>query len=120
MTTSNATAPVSPQLPAVIRRHPRSFLISLWSIPVLVIGQFAMLAVIPVVVVLVGALRNARLRGFRQWAIALSVAYATPLAIWLIRPDGAKSLSKDMNPIFVVLISLVAVIVLIRSHHRKS
>ena len=91
------------------RRTPRYFQISLWSIPVLVIGQFAMLAIIPVLIVLIGSLRDARLRALRPWSIALAGAYATPLVIWAIRPVGAPSLSKDMHPAFVVLIALVAV-----------
>lgn len=115
MTTSSSPATVT----VTARRIPRYFLISAWSIPVLVVGQFAMLAIIPVVLVLVGSLRDARLRTVRRWAIALGVVYATPLAIWLIRPDGAKSLSKDINPIYVVLIAMAAAIVLVRTHRRK-
>ncbi|SDO48264.1 hypothetical protein SAMN04515671_1081 [Nakamurella panacisegetis] len=114
-TTSTSTAAVSGSIPA----RPRRFLISLWSIPVLVIGQFAMLAVIPVVIVLLGVLRDARLRAVRSWTIALGAAYATPLVIWLVRPDGAKSLSKDMSPVFVVLIAALTAIVLIRMRVKK-
>jgi hypothetical protein len=94
-------------------------LISLWSIPVLVIGQFAMLAIIPVLIVLIGSVRDARLRAVRPWSIALGAAYATPLAIWAIRPDGAQSLSKDIHPAFVVLISLASAAALIRTYTRK-
>lgn len=115
-TTSTTTAPVT----GSTHRYPRRFLISLWSIPVLVIGQFAMLAIIPVVIVLLGVLRDARLRALRSWTIALGVTYATPLIIWLVRPDGAKSLSRDMNPAFVVLISVVTAIVLLRMRGKKA
>lgn len=115
-TTSTTTAPVTGSAPA----HPRRFLISLWSIPVLVIGQFAMLAIIPIVIVLIGVLRDARLRAVRGWTIALGATYLTPLVIWLVRPDGAKSLSRDMHPIFVVLIAVVAAIVLLRMRARKA
>src|SRR4051795_13356958 len=87
-------------------RNPRYFMISLWSIPVLVIGQFAMLAIIPVLIVLIGSVRDARLHAVPPWSIVLGAAYATPLLIWAIRPDGAQSLSKDIHPAFVVLISL--------------
>jgi len=115
MTTPSAYAPVT----TTTRRNPRYFLTSAWSIPILVISQFAMLAIIPVALVLFGSLRDARLRAIRPWAIALGVIYATPLVIWLIRPDGAESLSKDMNPIFAVLIAVTAVIVLIRTNKRR-
>lgn len=102
------------------RRYPRRFLISLISIPILVIGQFAMLAVIPVVLVVIAALRDTRLRAVRGWSIALGVLYATPLVIWRVRPDGAQSLSKDMSPVFVALITVAAAIVLIRMRMRKA
>lgn len=116
MTTTSFPAAVTRSTP----RYPRRFVISLWSIPVLVIGQFAMLAIIPVVIVVLGVLRDARLRAMRSWTIALGAAYATPLIIWLVRPDGAKSLSRDMSPIFVVLITVVTAIVLLRMRLKKS
>ena len=115
MTTSSAPA-VETTTP---QRNPRYFLISLWSIPVLVIGQFAMLAIIPVLTVLIGSVRDARLRAVRPWSIVLGAVYATPLVIWAIRPDGAPSLSKDMHPAFVVLISLATAVTLIRTYTRK-
>lgn len=101
-------------------RYPRRFVVSLWSIPVLVIGQFAMLAIIPVILVLIAAMRDTRLRAVRSWSIALSAAYATPLIIWIIRPDGAKSLSRDINPLFVVLITVVTAVVLLRMRATKA
>ncbi|WBQ04512.1 hypothetical protein [Kribbella sp. CA-293567] len=93
-------------------RTPKSVLISAWSVPVLVIGQFSMLAVVPVALVLIGTLRTASLRPLRWWSIALAAVYAVPLALWVIGPDRAPSLSKDMAPIFVWLISAAAVAVL--------
>ena len=69
--------------PAKTGRAPKSVLISLWTIPVLMIGQFALVAVVPVVLVLIGTLRDARIRPLRWWAVALAVAYATPLALAL-------------------------------------
>jgi hypothetical protein len=103
----------------IARRNPRYFLISLWSIPVMVIGQFAFLAVIPVLVVLISSVRVEGLRAVRPWAIALGITYSAPLLLWLIRPNGAQSLSKDIHPAFVVLITLVAILVLIRTYSRR-
>lgn len=103
----------------ITRRNPRHFLISLWSIPVMVIGQFAFLAVIPVLVVVISSFRVARLRALRPFTIVLGIVYAAPMFIWRIRPDGAQSLSKDIHPAFVVLISLAAIAVLIRTYTRK-
>jgi hypothetical protein len=91
------------------RRPSRSVIISAWAVPILVVGQFAMLAVIPVALVLSGTLRNARFRALRWWAAALATAYATPLVLWAIGPDRAPSLSKDMDPIFAALIVAAAV-----------
>ncbi|MEC3978251.1 hypothetical protein [Amycolatopsis sp. H20-H5] len=102
-----------------LRRDSRSatIIVSAWAVPVLVIGQFAMMAVIPVVLVLVGTLRTTRGRALHWWAGALTLAYATPLAVWAIGPDRAPSLSKDMSPVLAALIVAVAIGVAI-AHHR--
>lgn len=84
------------------------------------ISQFAFLAIIPVGLVLAAALRDARLRAIRAWSAALGATYATPLVTWLVRPHGAKSLSKDIHPIFVVLITVVTAIVLLRMRMKKA
>ncbi|MFE9577551.1 hypothetical protein ACFYO1_14265 [Nocardia sp. NPDC006044] len=94
----------------------RSVLISAWAVPVLIIGQFAMVAVIPVVIALIGTLRDARLRPLRWLAAALAVAYAVPLAIWRLRSEPAQSLSKDISPFLAALV-VVAAVVLAVAHH---
>jgi hypothetical protein len=103
-------------------RTPKSVLISAWAIPVLVIGQFAMLAIVPVGLVLIGTLRSTGLKPLRWWAAGLAAIYATPLVLWAIGPDRAPSLSKDMHPVFVPLIAAagVAVIVAIYALRRRS
>ena len=90
----------------------RSVIISAVAAPVLVLGGFAMVAIVPVAVVLLGTLRNARLRPLRWWSAALTAAYATPLAMWAIGPDRAPSLTKDMDPIFVPIIVAAALAVI--------
>ncbi|WP_410816784.1 hypothetical protein [Micromonospora sp. 050-3] len=90
------------------RRVDRTVIISIWAVPVLVVGQFAMLAIVPVVLALTVSLRHAHLRGLRRWTIALATAYATPLILWAIGPDRAPSLSKDMHPASAALIVVVA------------
>lgn len=90
-------------------RTPKSVIISACLVPVMVIGQFAMLAIVPVALVLIGTLRNPDLKPLRWWSAALAAVYATPLALWAIGPDRAPSLSKDMAPVFVWLISAAAV-----------
>jgi hypothetical protein len=98
------------------RRTPSSVLVSAWAVPILVVGQFAMLAVIPVALVLSGTLRDARFRALRWWTAALTAAYATPLVLWAIGPDRAPSLSKDMHPVFAALI-VVAAVAFIAAYH---
>jgi len=109
-------------LPAPARsttRTPRSVAISAWAIPVLVLGQFSMLAIVPVALVVVGTLRRPGLRSLRPYAAALAASYATPLIVWIVRPDGAPSLSKDMHPAFLVLIVAAAAALLVKLHARQ-
>ena len=90
-------------------RLPRSAAIAAGAVAVMVVGQFAMLAVVPVVIVVVSTWRNARLRALRWWAAGLAVAFATPLVLWAIGPDRAPSLSKDMHPALAAVIVAAAV-----------
>jgi hypothetical protein len=94
-------------------RSSKSVIISACLVPVMVIGQFAMLAVIPVALVLIGTLRHPELRPLRWWSAALAAVYATPLVLWAIGPDRAPSLSKDMAPVFGWLISAAALAVVV-------
>ena len=109
-----------PILAPATHRTPRSVLISAWAVPVLVLGQFSMLAIVPVVLILVGTLRHPSLRPLRPYSAALAAIYATPLVIWILRRDGAESLSKDMHPVFMVLIVAAAAALLVKNHTRKS
>ncbi|MFI6316496.1 hypothetical protein ACIBG8_03205 [Nonomuraea sp. NPDC050556] len=99
----------------------RSVIVSAWAVPVMVLGQFALLAVVPVVIAVV----RARDRAVRVAAALLAVVYAIPLAVWLIRPDGAPSLSKDIHPAFVALVvaasaTLIATTLRARKQRRSS
>ncbi|MBB5080177.1 hypothetical protein [Nonomuraea endophytica] len=86
------------------RRTPLAVTISAWAVPVMVIGQFAMLAIIPVVIALVGAFRHTRDRLVRWTAAVVAASWTIPFVIWQVRPDGAPSMSKDIHPGFVALI----------------
>lgn len=94
----------STSLARTSRRIPLAVTVSSYAVPVMVLGQFALLAIVPVAIALVGALRHARDRAVRWAAALLAVTYAIPLVVWLTRPDGAPSLSKDIHPAFVGLI----------------
>ncbi|MFQ1002364.1 hypothetical protein [Modestobacter sp. SSW1-42] len=96
------------------RRAPRYVVFSAWAVPVMVLGQFAFLAMIPVALVLYGALRDTRVQTLRWPAGLLTAVYATPLATWLLRPDGAQSLSKDIHPVSVGLIVAASAVVLLK------
>ncbi|MGW5685827.1 hypothetical protein [Nonomuraea sp. NPDC003754] len=102
------------------RRTPPAVTISSWAVPVMVLGQFALLAGVPVTIALVGALRHVRDRTVRRAATLLAVTYAIPLVVWRTRLDGAPSLSKDIHPAFVALIvaASAALIVAIRRARR--
>lgn len=91
----------TPTRPA--RRVPRSVTVSAWAVPVMVIGQFALISGFPVAVALVGVVRRVREPAARRAAAVLAVTYLVPLVVWLTRPDGAESLSKDMHPVFAAL-----------------
>ncbi|MEV0388024.1 hypothetical protein [Nonomuraea sp. NPDC050643] len=114
------TAP-STSLVSTGRPTPRAVTVSSWAVPVMVLGQFAMLAIIPVVIALVGAVRHARDRTVRWAAVLVAATYAVPLVIWLTRPDGAPSLSKDMHPAFAGLIvaaSAALIVAILRARRR--
>ncbi|CAM5486534.1 hypothetical protein SMICM304S_11119 [Streptomyces microflavus] len=61
--------------------------------PVMVVGQFALVAGVPVLIALVGALRRVPTgpcAGQPRWSPS---AFAVPLTVWLARPDtGAEPL----------------------------
>ena len=102
-----------------IRRAPIYIHIAAWAVPAMVLGEFAMLAIVPVAVLVIGTLVDARVKPLRWWAGLLGVLYATPLAIWLLRDDGAQSLSKDMSPILGALIVAASVAFLIKVYTRR-
>ncbi|WP_331770146.1 hypothetical protein [Embleya sp. NBC_00888] len=115
-----SASPTSPENGAA-RRIPRAVTVSAWAVPVMVLGQFALLAGVPVVVALVGALTRVRDRAVRAGAVLVTVAFAIPLTVWLARPDGAQSLSKDIHPAFVGLIvaaSAALIFTLYRARRR--
>ncbi|MGW5735142.1 MULTISPECIES: hypothetical protein [Streptomyces] len=93
--------------------------VSAWAVPLMVVGQFALLAGIPVVLALVGAFRRVADRAVRRAAALVAVTFAIPLVVWLTRPDGAQSLSKDMHPGFTGLIVAVSAVFLVTLHRAR-
>lgn len=98
------------------RQASRSVIVSAWAVPVLVLGKFAMMAVIPVALLVRGTLRDPRLWPLRWWAVAVAAAYATPLVRWAVGPDRARSLSRDMDPVFAKAIVVTAAAFIVAFH----
>ncbi|MFE2638449.1 hypothetical protein [Streptomyces scopuliridis] len=101
------------------RRVPLSVTVSAWAVPVMVVGQFALIAGVPVVIALAGALRRVPDRAVRRAATLVAVTFAIPLVVWLTRPDGAPSLSKDMHPAFAGLIVAASVALIVTLHRAR-
>jgi hypothetical protein len=122
MTTATPTVDrVNPAGPTG-RRTSLTVLIAAWLVPVFVLGQFALMAGLPIAVLLIGTLRDARLRALHWWTGAVTAAYAVPLAVWLIGPSSAPSLSKFLSPVATGAVVAVAVAVAIAHHvgRRRS
>jgi hypothetical protein len=98
----------------VVRRAPLYLQIAAWSVPVLLLGQFAMIALVPVLIVVIGGFTDPRSRYLRWWGAAVGAAYAIPLAIFTFRDDPAKSLSQDMHPIALAVVVAAAAALLVR------
>jgi hypothetical protein len=111
----------SPAITATATDHPPRYVrISSWSVPALVAAGFSMVAILPVALVAIGVARDARLSRLRLPAALLTATYATPLAIYLLRDDPARSLSRDMHPAFIPLIVAAAAWVLYRTYSRRA
>jgi hypothetical protein len=77
-------------------RPSKAVLVAAWAFPLMVAGQFALLAGIPVAIVLARTLRSP---AARWWSGLMAAAYVIPLAVWLLGPSTAPSLSKSLSPV---------------------
>ncbi|WP_020667681.1 hypothetical protein [Amycolatopsis nigrescens] len=116
MTTTTTT---TPRRDRTANRTSLPVLIAAWAVPVFVLGQFALIAGIPVAVVLIGTLRDPRLRAVRWWTAALTAAYAIPLGLWLAGSSSAPSLSKYLSPVATALFVATGVAVAIAHHVQR-
>ena len=100
-------------------RARRAVLISAIAVPVLIVGQFAMLAIVPVAIAVIA---GSRIAGVRLWTWLLGALYATPLVVWALRADPARSLSKDIHPVLagLVIAGAAAVLIAIIRSNRKA
>ncbi|MFJ2216890.1 hypothetical protein ACIQVO_19010 [Streptomyces sp. NPDC101062] len=113
------TATVESHATRTGRSVPLSVTISAWAVPVMIVGQFALVSGVPVVIALVGSLRHVHDRAVRRAATLVAAAFAIPLVVWLTRPDGAPSLSKDMHPAFAGLIIAASAAHLLTLHRAR-
>ncbi|MGW7534637.1 hypothetical protein [Amycolatopsis sp. NPDC054798] len=105
MTTSRASLPV---------------LLTAWSVPVLVLGQFALLSGIPLIALVVSSLRRSQPPALRWWSAGLAAVYLGVLALWALSPESAPSLSKSMNPAVTAFFVASGVAVAIAHHLRAT
>ncbi|MFD2466518.1 hypothetical protein [Amycolatopsis silviterrae] len=95
-------------------------LVTAWSVPALVLGQFALISGIPLAALLISSLRNSQPPALRWWSAGLTAVYLGVLALWLSNPESAPSLSKSMNPAVTAVFVASGVVVAIAHHVRKS
>ena len=94
-------------------------LFAAWAFPAMVVGQFAFLAGIPVAIVLIGTLRDARLHALRWPTAAITAAYVVPTLFWLSTENTAPSLSKYLSPLVTGVVAAVGIAGAIAHHvHR--
>jgi hypothetical protein len=102
---------------ATTPRRRTSRAVAAWAVPALVLGQFALLAGLPIAVVLAGSLRERRLR---WWAGGLTALYVALLAGWLLGPSSAPSLSKFLSPVAMALFAAAGVAVAVAVSRRSA
>lgn len=121
-TTSTTVSASSDLTPTVsdAGRTPRSVIVSAWAVPIMVLGQFSFLAVIPVAIMITKTFRDTGSRALRWWVGALGAIYGIPFLLWALNPDRAESVSKDIHPLFVGLIVAASAAVLLRIHTRRK
>lgn len=88
-------------------RPSKAVLVAAWAFPAMVLGQFALLSAIPVAIVVA---RTWRSRAARWWSGLAAAAYVVPLAVWLLGPSSAPSLSKSLSPLATGVITAAGVV----------
>lgn len=106
-----ATASPTARAESVAAPTSRAVLIAAGTFPIMIFGGFALLSGLAVAAVLIGSLRDARLRLLGWWNAALLAAYVTPLALWLLGSNDAPSLTKSMSPAVTAIVGGIGVVV---------
>lgn len=98
----------------------RSAIVSAYAATILVPTGFAKIAIAPIVLVLVATLAGPTVRRLWWAAAALFAVYAIPFTKYAANPDRAQSLSKDMDPVWWVIIPVVGVVYIVAYHVSRS
>jgi peptidoglycan/LPS O-acetylase OafA/YrhL len=101
----------------------RTAVISAWIATILVPTGFAKIAIAPIALMLLATLVGPTMRRLRWAALVVAGAYAIPFTLYAVNPDRARSLSRDMDPIWWVVIPLLGVVYLVayyRGRRRRS
>jgi hypothetical protein len=94
-------------------RPSTAVLVAAWTFPIFVAGQFALIAGIPVAIVLARTLRSP---AARWWSALAGAAYAIPLVVWLLGPSTAPSLSKSLSPLATGVVAAAGVAAAVGLH----
>ncbi|WP_210603845.1 hypothetical protein [Brevibacterium oceani] len=117
--TSDAeSSPVSPKRAARILA--RTAIISAYAATILVPTGFAKIAIAPIVLVLLATLAGPSVRRLWWAATALFAVYAIPFIQYAADPDREQSLSKDMDPVWWVIIPIVGVVYIVSYHVGRA
>ena len=87
-------------------RVPTYVLVAAWTVPVLVLGGFALISGAAIATVVVGS-------RLRWWSAALAAVYVVPLVMWLAGPSDAPSLTQYLSPVATALFAATGVAVAI-------
>jgi hypothetical protein len=92
-------------------KTPRYFAISAFAVPVLILTGFAMVSTLPVVLLVVGVLRDKRVRPLRWWVGLTAGLFAIAFTNWALKGDLGISLTSTLHPAMAGAIVLSALVI---------
>ncbi|WP_413332631.1 hypothetical protein ACH82I_11190 [Brevibacterium sp. GP-SGM9] len=98
----------------------RTAIISAYIATILVPTGFAKIAIAPVILVLAATLAGPSVRRLWWAAAALFIVYAIPFIQYAGNPNREQSLSKDMDPVWWVIIPLVGIVYIAAYHVGRA
>lgn len=98
----------------------RTAIISAYVATILVPTGFAKIAIAPVILVFAATLAGPSLRRLWWAASALFIVYAIPFVQYAVNPNREQSLSKDMDPVWWVIIPVVGIVYIVAYHLGRA